>query len=547
VVILYSLIGVCIVSGMFMTILALIKSQNISNLSESLTLPDLQKPLFASYDWGKMPFPQSAPHRAVKHRTKKRYSSIIPDYHILSRQHDAEFLAHKSVVNWQLGKAVEILQFGVTITDLKGTILYVNPAEARMHGYTEDELLGKDLGILAPLELRNPMTVQQILHRNHLRESINRRKDGSTFPVRLRTSVVQDPKGEPIAIVTLCEDITEQKKTAEKLRQHTRELTLLNCLNDTLQECEKEEDTYGIMMKSCQKIFPEDSGCLCIMNPQDKMMQVVDFWGSPPDDAPVSSSAAASAGHPEPEKNRQFLCPHRLYNPHHECTSIPIVVSEDILGLLSLCFKQPPSGQAEERYQQGTKSKQAILTRITRHYALALTNLRLREQLRIEAMHDPLTGLYNRRYMEDSLKREAYRAKRHNGHIGIIMLDIDHFKQFNDLYGHDTGDKVLQELGEFLSDNVRGEDIACRYGGEEFLIILPNATLEASRARAEELRNGIKNLHFTHEKQDFQITISAGVADLPTHGRAITDVVRQSDRALYRAKALGRDQVVLAS
>lgn len=276
-------------------------------------------------------------------------------------------------------------------------------------------------------------------------------------------------------------------------------------------------------------------------------MQVVDFWGNPLNDTSALAKSSTSATHTQGGSHQQFLCPHQLYNPHNECTSIPIVASEEILGLLSLCFRERPQEQTEIDYQQLTTSKQSILTRMARHYALTLANLRLREQLRMEAMHDPLTGLYNRRYMEDSLQRETYRAKRHNGHIGIIMLDIDRFKQFNDLYGHEVGDNVLQELGKYLLANVRGEDIACRYGGEEFLIILPNATLEASQKRAEELRTGIKELHITHETQDFHITISAGVAALPNHGSAIADVVRQSDRALYQAKALGRDRVVLAS
>ena len=148
--------------------------------------------------------------------------------------------------------------------------------------------------------------------------------------------------------------------------------------------------------------------------------------------------------------------------------------------------------------------------------------------------------------MEDSFKRETYRARRHNGHIGIIMIDIDHFKRFNDLYGHKVGDRVLNRLGIFLKTHVRGEDIACRYGGEEFLLILPNATLEIAWQRAEELRLDVKRLHITHKGKTFQITISLGIAALPDHGIDITEVVHLSDIALYQAKDRGRDQVVVA-
>jgi diguanylate cyclase (GGDEF)-like protein len=161
-------------------------------------------------------------------------------------------------------------------------------------------------------------------------------------------------------------------------------------------------------------------------------------------------------------------------------------------------------------------------------------------------MHDVLTGLYNRRYMEDSLERETHRAQRYNGHIGIIMIDIDHFKLFNDLHGHKVGDLVLRELGKFLKENVRGEDIACRYGGEEFMLILPNASLESSRLRAEELRCGVKSLKILHKDQEFRISISAGVAALPDHSSNIREVVDHSDLALYQAKSKGRDQIAVA-
>ena len=456
----------------------------------------------------------------------------------------------KSVLQWQLGKAVNTMQFGLTITDLRGTILYTNPAEAKMHGYTVDELVGQDLGILAPPELRNPLSVDQMRKRQHLRESINIRKDGSIFPVRLMSNIINNAQGDPVSIVTMCEDITENKRASEKLRQHSRELALLNHLSDSLQECDEEEKTYPIVAEVCQKLFPSDSGCLCIMKHAGDAMMVVTSWGTPPKQEEKSEEGTMRhSDQDEPSEiptEPSFLCPHHVYNSYQECLSIPIVASDEILGLLSLCFPKCWPGQPENDYPQETRSKQMLLTRIARHYALALVNLRLREQLKIEAMHDPLTGLYNRRYMEDSLKREAYRAKRQNGHIGIIMLDIDHFKLFNDLHGHKVGDMVLRELGQFLKTRVRGEDIACRYGGEEFLLILPNTTIEITTQRAEELRLGIKDLQVIHEGKQFRITISAGVAALPSHGSDMTNVVHHSDLALYQAKNQGRDRVIVA-
>ena len=332
---------------------------------------------------------------------------------------------------------------------------------------------------------------------------------------------------------------------------YSRELALLNRLSDLLQECDEEEKTYPIMAEVCQKLFPSDSGCLCIMKHAGDAMIVVTSWGTPPKQEEKSESGTTiHPGRDEPSEiltEPPFLCPHHVYNPYQECVSIPIVASDEILGLLSLCFPKGSPGHPEDNSPQETRSKQLLLTRIARHYALALVNLRLRAQLKIEAMHDPLTGLYNRCYMEDSLKRETYRAKHYNGHIGIIMLDIDHFKLFNDLHGYKVGDMVLRELGQFLKADVRGEDIACRYGGEEFLLILPDTTIEITTQRAEELRLGIKELQVIHEGRQFRITISAGVAALPGHGSDMTHVVQHSDLALYQAKNQGRDRVIVAS
>ena len=187
-----------------------------------------------------------------------------------------------------------------------------------------------------------------------------------------------------------------------------------------------------------------------------------------------------------------------------------------------------------------------VVTRVVRHYALFIINLRLRQTLKREAIRDPLTGLYNRRHMEASLEREAHRAERLHTPVGLVMLDVDHFKLFNDTYGHEAGDIVLKELGNLLRSSIRGEDIACRYGGEEFLLILPDASLESVMERAEEIRKKTKDLRIAYQNEELSVTISAGVAMLPNHGPSIDDALKAADEALYHAKAEGRDQVATA-
>lgn len=457
----------------------------------------------------------------------------------------------KVLIEERIVKAIETMQLGVTITDLEGKILYTNPAEAKMHGYTVEELIGKDLEVFVPPKLRKPMTAEQIKQIKHLRESINIRKDGKIFPVRLMSDIVKDAAGKPAVIVTTCEDISEHQRADKKLQQHARELTLLNHMSDLLQACENEGETYKVIVDVCKKLFPSDSGCLCILNPSKARMEVVDFWGEPPRSSMISpSDSSMSIQNPGSQLNCAdfaVLCPHQIYYPYHECLSAPIVASGEILGLLSLCFIQRSPDDPDNEYYEQIESKQMVLDRIAEHYALSLANLRLREKLKIEAIRDPLTGLYNRRYMKDALEREAHRAGRHNTSVGIIMLDIDHFKNFNDNYGHKAGDVVLRELGAFLLTHIRGEDIACRYGGEEFLLILPETTLEISTQRAEELRIGLKKHRVRYQGRAFQITASFGVAALPNHGPEMMHAVNQSDIALYQAKARGRDQVVVAT
>ncbi len=176
--------------------------------------------------------------------------------------------------------------------------------------------------------------------------------------------------------------------------------------------------------------------------------------------------------------------------------------------------------------------------------------LQLRESealLRELSIRDPLTGLFNRRYLDETLERELKRAARKHLPLGVIMLDIDHFKLFNDTHGHAAGDLLLQQLGDTLKRHIRAGDIACRYGGEEFLLILPEANREVSLHRAEHLREEVKRIRIHHENQDLDgVTMSLGVAGFPQDGKTCERVLKAVDDALYQAKREGRDRVIAA-
>ena len=201
---------------------------------------------------------------------------------------------------------------------------------------------------------------------------------------------------------------------------------------------------------------------------------------------------------------------------------------------------------ADESADPASAREQLAVT-VAEHIGLALANLRLQKTLRDQAIRDPLTGLFNRRYMEEMLERELLRANRRGSPVGIIMMDIDHFKQFNDRFGHEAGDTLLSLLGNFLRARVRGEDVVCRYGGDEISLILPDSSLDNTEARAEELLEGIRSLRIEHRRRPLgPVTVSIGVAEFPEHGNSVDDVLRASDLALYQAKAEGRDRVTAA-
>jgi diguanylate cyclase (GGDEF)-like protein len=347
-------------------------------------------------------------------------------------------------------------------------------------------------------------------------------------------------------------DITERKQAEKALRQRNRELALLNQMGNFLQECRAEEETYSVFVSVCKELFPSDSGGLYMTDDSQPLFRMVASWGSAPPKSQAFDPDECWALHydkpllvktPEPEP----LCPHLCSPPDNGYLCIPIETLDRTLGVFHLCFGPCEICHSDDEYRHLLELKRVVVTRVIEQYALSLANLRLRETLRIESIRDPLTNLYNRRYMEESLEREARRTKRNHTFIGIMMIDIDHFKLFNDTHGHKAGDVVLRELGTLLQESIRGGDIACRYGGEEFLLILPDTTLEIAQKRAEQLLLQVRDLKIPYQDENFHITVSIGVSVLSEHSPGVQEIITEADEALYQAKEGGRNQVVVAS
>jgi len=354
--------------------------------------------------------------------------------------------------------------------------------------------------------------------------------------------------------IRLQQEIAERKRIEHALWQYNRDLTLFNALSQSLEACRTEADTYTIVANMCDRLFPADSGYIALIDPAQNILREVVSWGRYP-------ASLRQAFHVETCKqlrhgevsvveagdSDQRGSPLSAFVEQGQvCLYVPISTSEEMLGVFSLLVDQRESPAADPQQPRKIPLQRMLVVRLVEYYALILVNLRLRDMLRAEAIRDALTGLYNRRYMEEALQQMASRAKRHTTPIALIMLDIDHFKTFNDTYGHEAGDVVLQALGTLLRDHFRDEDIACRYGGEEFLLILSDVASEVARKRAEQLLLKVRALQIPYQGNHLQITISVGVAALPNHGAQIHDVVSAADAAMYQAKQRGRNQVAVA-
>lgn len=329
-----------------------------------------------------------------------------------------------------------------------------------------------------------------------------------------------------------------------QLQQTLKEIRLLNEMSDRLQACYTREQAYAIVSLYMEQLFPHLHGGVFAISESKNFLEEMSSWGKgssiqklfTPDDC-----MALRLGQPYAVGSDRCgaLCKNvnSPYPPKHCC--IPMIAQGEAIGLLHLSC---PEGS------KLTRSRQELGATVAKQVALALANLKLRESLQHQSIRDPLTNLFNRRYMETCLERELRRAQRDAQSLGILMLDLDRFKRFNDTFGHDAGDTVLREIGLFLQKQIRESDIACRYGGEEITLILPETSLEACCSRAEQIREGVKHLNIQHRGQSLGVvSFSIGVATFPEHGLTREAIVEAADVALYRAKHEGRDRVICAS
>jgi diguanylate cyclase (GGDEF)-like protein/PAS domain S-box-containing protein len=444
--------------------------------------------------------------------------------------------------------------------DFKGKLLSINRAVERITGYTRAEALQLKLtDMIAPeyAHLGAKMIDRQVggeIPLNYELEFIAKDNRRVAFGISTRPIFRE---GKPIAVQGIARDITKRRKTEEalqeanqkleawvsELQQRTHEMALLDEMGDILRACMTTEEAYHVIVRVAQQIFPVQVGALYVISPSRNVVEAAAVWGDPvlveKSFAPQECWALRRGRtHLVEDANAGMLCRHIKHPPPDGYICIPMMAQSEALGVLHL---MQPDGM------KMTDTKQRLAITMSEHIAMALSNLRLHETLRSQSIRDPLTGLFNRRFMEESLELEIRRASRNQRPLGMIMIDLDHFKYFNDNFGHEAGDLVLKELGTLLRSNIRGEDIACRYGGEEFTLILPEGTGAVTRQRAEFFKDAIQRMdvHFRGNPLG-KVTASMGVAVFPDHGRTASALIDAADKALYRSKAAGRDRVTLA-
>ena len=394
-----------------------------------------------------------------------------------------------------------------------------------------------------------------------------RRKDGSTLLI--------DVYGKPLAaggrngageILWVIRDKTDAMLMDAERREHARELqesnarltsslqaseirakeiVLLTELSSVLQSCQAPNEIFAAVQNYAGFLFPEEAGALYLMNETRDAVTRGPHWGeltSAATSFPLEDCWALRRGttFPISPASQGLVCSHAACREMHGSLYVcqPLVAQNHLMGLLYREAYGPAFAEGADQ----------LATMLAEQVSLALANLDLREQLRSQAIRDQLTGLYNRRFLEDALTRETGRAARSGEPVAVAILDVDHFKRINDTYGHEAGDAVLRELGQALLKTIRKTDIVGRFGGEEFLMLLPGASVEVAQARALAVLEAVRAMEVVipNGAPLNHITASIGVAAMPLHVARGDMLVAAADTALYQAKGQGRNRVVLS-
>lgn len=429
-----------------------------------------------------------------------------------------------------------------------GKIMDVNRATEEATGCSRDMLIGSDFCDYFTEPDKARVGYQQVFSQGHVMgyPLVLRHTSGSLMDVLYNASVYHDVNGQVAGVFAAARDVTALKRSQQELESTTREVVLLGQMTGLLQSCSNVDESLPIISATMAQLFPEASGQLFLLPPLGGLLESAASWGVLArrlSALPPSDCWALRRGHLHDigfEKSINPPCRHiDVGDKPYIC--IPLLAQGTALGIIHLLVDTTRLDDARSQHYRHLAATAAD------SISLALANLRLRESLHELSIRDPLTGLYNRRFMEEALAREISRMARAEKYLTVAMIDVDHFKHFNDTHGHDAGDTVLKELGQLMLRFREGSDLACRYGGEEFLLILPDLGPEHALVRLDAFRDAVsRQIVMARGKPLPNITVSVGAASYPAHGTTTETLIKAADDALYRAKAGGRDRVEAA-
>jgi diguanylate cyclase (GGDEF)-like protein/PAS domain S-box-containing protein len=447
---------------------------------------------------------------------------------------------------------LENVQTGVLLIDPEtGVIVDANPVAINLIGAPKENIVGEPRRkfIHSPQGKDSPGTAGEETTANN--EHLVFRPDGGSRWV-IRTAVPVSLQGKHFWLESLV-DITERRHWEETIQatndklhslvaqveERNRTMGLANDMADLLQACQVSEEAFEAISHFMPRFFPGDAGALYMLNSSRNLYEAVARWGPTPPEALVFAadecwSVRRGRLHRVDDIQRAMLCRH-VSAAASSYLCVPLIAQGEARGVFHMQWGTQDADRVAAKAQ--------VALAVAEDMAMALANLKLRETLRTQAIRDSLTGLFNRRYLEETMDRELNRIKRLEAQLAVIMMDLDHFKAYNDTYGHNAGDELLSALGRMLKSQIRGEDIACCYGGEEFLLIMPGTSLEVALERAELLRQTVQTLHLQNPGLK-PITLSLGIAVYPEHGDTSLEIIRAADAALYLAKQAGRDRVM---
>jgi diguanylate cyclase (GGDEF)-like protein len=463
--------------------------------------------------------------------------------------------------------AVSLYSHALDLQDLVND----NPGQARLAGQLTAQasaLVSSVNGLTA----QSPPPDQQVLG---CRETISlmQRAEAELLSERTKQTDAEDRLGESVGISStlfslivvvilfgfLIRDLRQHHRyqkqltdtndqlgeTVHALELRARETELMAEARNELQLCMNSQQAQASTARSLERILPATRGAICMINSSLQQVEIASSWNDPAsllDSFSLVSCCGLRSGHARWRKpNKSAVhCEHFTGTEPERYLCLPVAAHGETLGMIYI--ECPSAGVAAM-----VESQAPLLSEMIEMASMAIASLNLRNRLEHQSVRDGLTGLFNRHFMEIALERELRRADRQQTPVSLLILDVDHFKKFNDNFGHQAGDCILQHVAEILKHMLRGEDVICRYGGEEFIAILPGMSFESVHERAEQLRRKVSEAHPQFGGENLRgVTVSVGVAMYPLHADSAETLVRAADRALYEAKHQGRNRVVTA-